>query len=251
MSSITIGLIVFACVFGGSLLGMALRAVVPEHHLDKDSKDVVKLGMGLVGTMAALVLALLLASAKESYDAQSTELTQASASIVVLDRMLAHYGPETAEAREMLRGAVARALDRMWPKDHGGPSQAEPASSVNERLYEAIQGLSPKDDTQRLLKSQALEMAMGLAQTRWLMYEQQTASVSNALVIVMIFWLTIVFVSWGLFAPSNGTVIATFLVAALSVSGAIFLILEMYDPYGGLIRMSSAPLQAALAHLGQ
>jgi hypothetical protein len=146
---------------------------------------------------------------------------------------------------------VARALDRVWPQNHQKPASLEPPSSVNERLYEAIQALSPKDDSQRLLKSQALEMAMSFGQTRWLMYEQQTASVSNALVIVMIFWLTIVFVSWGLFAPANGTVIATFFVAALSVSGAIFLILEMYDPYGGLIRMSSAPLQAALAHLGQ
>src|SRR5271169_3633766 len=117
MSSITIGLIVFACVFGGSLLGMVLRRVVPQHHLDKDSKDVVKLGMGLVGTMAALVLGLLLASAKASYDAQSAELTQVSANIVLFDRVLALYGPETAQARQTLRGAVTRGLDRMWPQD--------------------------------------------------------------------------------------------------------------------------------------
>src|ERR1022692_4131475 len=133
MSSTAIGLIVFSCVFGGSLIGIVLRAVVPRHHLDEDSKDVVKLGMGLVGTMAALVLALLLASAKESYDAQSTELTQVSASIVVFDRVLAHYGSETSEAREMLRGAVARALERMWPQNHRQPAGLEPASSVNER----------------------------------------------------------------------------------------------------------------------
>lgn len=251
MSSISMGLTVFGCVFGGSLLGMFLRAVVPRHHLDEESKDVVKLGMALVGTMAALVLGLLLASAKGSYDAQSAELTQVSATVVLLDRVLAHYGPETAEAREMLREAVARALDRIHPQNHRHSAVLEPASSANEPLYEKLQALSPKADSQRLLQSQALEMVTRLGQTRWLMYEQQTAPVSNALVIVMIFWLTIVFISWGLFAPPNVTVIATFLVAALSVSGAIFLILEMYSPYQGLIRISSAPLQAALAHLGQ
>lgn len=140
------GLIVFGCVFGGALLGMVLRRIVPRHHLDEESKDVVKLGMGLVGTMAALVLGLLLASAKGSYDAQNAELTQVSANIVLLDRVLAHYGPETAEARQMLRGAVARGLDRMWPQDRGPVTKMDPASSDNEPLYEKIQALSPKDD---------------------------------------------------------------------------------------------------------
>jgi hypothetical protein len=245
------GLTVFGCVFGGSLLGMFLRNVVPHHHLDEESKDVVKLGMGLVGTMAALVLGLLLASAKGSYDAQSAELTQVSANIVVFDRVLALYGPETAQARQTLRGAVARGLDRMWPQDRRQITNMDPASSVNELLYDEIQALSPKDDVQRSLKSQALQLGMSFGLTRWLMYEQHTASVPSSLVIIMIFWLTIVFISWGLFAPSNGTVVATFFVAALSVSGAIYLILEMYNPYGGLIRISSAPLRAALAHLGQ
>lgn len=251
MSSFATGLIVLVCVFGGGLLGIVLRTIMPRNHLDAESKDVVKLGMGLVGTMAALILGLLVASAKGSYDAQDTELRQVSANIVMLDRTLALYGPETKEVREMLRGAVAHALDRMWSQGRRGPSQVDPGSSVNEFIYGKIQELSPKDEAQRSLKSASLGIAMGLGQTRWLMYEQQATSVSKPLVIVMIFWLTIVFVSWGLFAPSNGTVIATFFVAALAVSGAVFLILEMYTPYGGLIRISSAPLRAAFAHLGQ
>src|SRR4030095_6662186 len=114
MSSITISLIVFACIFGGALLGILLHAVLPQHHLSNESKDIVKLGMGLVGTMAALVLGLLVASAKGSYDTQSAELTQMSANIALLDRVLALYGPETKETRALLRGAVARVLDQMW-----------------------------------------------------------------------------------------------------------------------------------------
>src|SRR5258706_2839022 len=103
MSSITASLIVFACVFGGALVGVFLRSALPQQHLSAESKDIVRLGMGLVGTMAALVLGLLVASAKGSYDAQSSELTQMSANIVLLDRILAHYGPEAKQTRDMLR----------------------------------------------------------------------------------------------------------------------------------------------------
>jgi hypothetical protein len=247
MSATTISLIVFACVFGGALLGILLHSVLPQQHLSNESKDIVKLGMGLVGTMAALVLGLLVASAKGSYDAQSAELTQMSANIALLDRALALYGPETKEARNLLRGAVARVLDQMW----SSASLSVPTAAGGEILYEKIQGLSPKNDTQRSLQGQALSMAVDLGKTRWLMYEQATTSVSMPLVIVLVCWLTAIFISFGLFAPFNATVVASLLVSALSVSGAIFLILEMYTPYAGLVQISDAPLRAALAHLGQ
>jgi hypothetical protein len=126
MSSITISLIVFACIFGGALLGILLHTSLPQHHLAADSKDIVKLGMGLVGTMSALVLGLLVASAKGSYDAQSTELTQLAANIALLDRGLALYGPETKEERALLRGAVVRILDQMWAKDGASSSPVAP-----------------------------------------------------------------------------------------------------------------------------
>ena len=250
MRSIAISLIVFACVFGGAATGMLLRAFLPKDHLDADSKEVVKVGMGLVATMAALVLGLLVASAKSSYDAQSTELTEMSSKVVVLDRILAHYGPETGEVREVLRGTVARVLDGMWSKDRSGLSRLEPSTN-GEVLYDKIQGLSPKDDKQRANQAQALGFAVGLGQTRWLMYEQKASSVSLPLLVILVLWLSVIFISFGLFAPPNATVVVSLLAAALSVSGAIFLIMEMYAPYAGLIQISSAPLRAALAHLGQ
>ena len=251
MSSITISLIVFACIFGGALLGIFLHKSLPQHHLAADSKDIVKLGMGLVGTMSALVLGLLVASAKGSYDAQSAELTQMSANFALLDRGLALYGPETKDTRALLRGAVSRILDQMWSKDGTSASAEAPTSAGGEILYEKIQALAPKNDAQRSLQSQALSIMVDIGKTRWLMYAQQATSVSMPLLVVLVLWLAAIFISFGLFAPFNGTVVASLFVSALSVSGAIFLILEMYTPYAGVIQLSSAPLRAALAHLGQ
>jgi hypothetical protein len=127
----------------------------------------------------------------------------------------------------------------------------DPAARSSEALYETVQALSPKDESQRLIQSQALSLELSVGQIRWLMVEQATTPIPKALVAVMIFWLTVIFLSWGIFAPRNGTVVATLFVTALSVSSAIFMILEMYTPYTGLIHISSAPLRTALAHLGQ
>jgi hypothetical protein len=250
MSSIAISSITFAFICGGALLGMSLRAALPDRHLNSDSKETVKVGMGLVATMAALVLGLLTASAKSSYDTQISELADVSSKLVLLDRTLAHYGPESKEAREQLRNSVVRALDRMWTRDRPGSSQLEPTTAA-EDLYDKIQALSPQDEAQRSIKSQASSIVISLGQTRWLMYEQGSNSVSVPLLIALVFWLTTLFISFGLFAPRNATVVATLLISAASVSGAILLILEMYTPNAGLIRISDTPLRTALAHLGQ
>ena len=247
MSSIAISLTALAVVFGGALVGMLLRGSLPQNHISTDSKETVKLGMGLVSTMSALVLGLLVSSAKSFYDTQSAELNQMSADVVALDRLLAHYGPEAKEAREELRETVVMQLERIWPQK--GTRSGAPGTS--ETLIDKIQGLSPRDDRQRSLQAQALNMAISVGRVRWLMYEQGNASVSKPLLVIMVFWLTVVFISFGLFAPHNATTIASLFAAGLSVSGAIFLILEMYAPYGGLIQISSAPFRSALAHLGQ
>jgi hypothetical protein len=251
MSYIAVSSITFCLIFGAGLLGMLLRRVLPEDHLSDNSKDVVKLGMGLVGTMTALVLGLLIASAQEAYDAQSTALLQMSAKVISLDRTLARYGPETKEPREVLHSEVVHIIGRLWPKQMSQMAQLAPTSMLSGALYDAIGGLAPKEDRQRLLRSEGLTLAAEIGQARWLMFEQGTTMVSKPLVIVVVFWLTFIFLSWGLFAPVNGTVITTFFVAAVSVSAALFLIQEMYMPYAGIIRISSVPLRAALSQLGQ
>ena len=250
MNSIAVSLIVFACVFGGAGCGILLSRVLPRDHLSTDSRAIVTMSMGLVSTMAALVLGLLVSSAKSFYDAQSAELTQMSARVILLDRILAHYGTETKEVRDLLRRAIADSIDRIWPEERT-PSKLGVPPTGSEALIDKIQELSPKDDRQRALQAQALSAAAGLIQTRWLMYEQGTNSVSVPMLVILIFWLAALFTSFGLFAPRNATVLSALLVAGGAVSGAIFLILEMYAPFGGLIKLPSTPLRAALTQLGQ
>src|SRR5262245_24702255 len=248
MSSASTSLIALACVFSGALFGLLLRAVLPAHHLSSETKDIVKLGMGLVGTMSALVLGLLVAAAKSSYDTQTAELTQWSANVALLDRGLALYGPETKETRALLRDGVGGFHNPMWSKD--GAARLAPRSG-GEILYEKLHALSPKNDTQRSLQSQALSLMIDMGRTRALMYEQATSAASLPLLVVLVVWLTVIFISFGLFAPFNATVVSSLFVSALSVSGAIFLILEMYTPYSGFVQISDAPLRAALASLGR
>ncbi len=251
MISIIISLIAFACVAGGTLLGLVLGAVLPPQHLSSESKDTVKLGMGLIGTMTAILLGLLIASAKSFFDTQNTELTELSANVILLDRILANYGPETKEARDLLQNAVSRVLDTMLGKGGSQNSGTVAAAGGTEVLYEKIQGLSPQNDAQRFLQNQAISVAVDLAKKRWLMAQQATTSVPPPLLVVLVFWLALTFCSFGLLAPRTPVVLATLCLCALSVSAAIFLVLDMYIPFRGVVRVSTAPLQTALAHLGK
>jgi len=251
MSSTIEGLIVFACLFGAGLLGVCIRAALPEHHLTTETKDAVRIGMGLVATMAALVLGLLVASTKGAYDTQKGEVSQMAAKIVFLDRVLANYGSETAKTRELLRGSVESAIDRMWPdKKSSQTAQLDPSVTSGEAFFNSIQNLSPQNDVQRNLKSQAVQIATDLGQMRWLLFEQTETSISVAMLIVLISWLAIIFMSAGLFGPPNATVIIALMLAALSVSGAIFLILELDMPFDGVIQISQRSMRNALIHLG-
>lgn len=251
MTSLTISLIVFGCVFGGALVGMFLRSRLPEHHLSPESKDVVKVGAGLIATMSALVLGLMVASAKSSYDAQKSLFSQMSVKIILLDRGLAKYGPPAKETRELLRGTVTRMLAQIWPEDKAGPAQLDPRAARAEALYDKIQDLAPKTETQRSLQNSLLNIAIDIGQMRWSLFQQSGSSVATAFLVVVVFWLSVIFASFGLFAPANATAIVTLLLCALSVAGALFLILELDHPFDGLIQISSTPLRNALEQLGQ
>jgi hypothetical protein len=250
MNPIATSVIVFACIFGGAVLGMFLRGVLPAHHFDDDTKDIIKLGMGLIATMTALILGLLIASAKGSYDTQKAEVAELSAKVIFLDRVLARYGPETKELRNLLRSTMEREVDRVWPNDRARAPKFEPEGSAT-LPYDKIQELSPKDDAQRSLKALALSILTEIQQTRWLMFAQRGSSFPMLFLVVVVSWLTLIFISFGLYAPRNATVIATLFVCALSVTGAILMILELNTPFEGLIQISPAQLRDTLSVLGR
>jgi hypothetical protein len=225
---------------------------MPEHHLSDASKDVIKLGMGLIGTIAALVLGLVIATAKGSYDTQDAAVKHSAAKLMLLDRVLADYGPETKETRALIKNALARRIDQIWPQERsqssGLDTQSElPATDIGEK----IQQLVPQNEVQRGLQARAIQIGGEIMETRWFVLGNAGSSIPLPFLIVVIFWLTIIFGSFGLLAPRNTTVITVLLVCALSVAGAIFLIMEMDQPFTGLMRISSAPLRYALSHLCQ
>jgi hypothetical protein len=251
MSPIALSCVAFVCILCGAFLGMSLRKMLPGHHLSPDAKDVVRLGTGLVGTIAALVLGLLIASAKNSFDTQSTQIKQMTANIILLDRLLAQYGPETSTARDLLRSSVDIMVDRIWHEDSSGLTKAGPfeASTAGEAFYVKLQELSPQNDAQRSLQTRAIQISTDLAQTRLLLFAQTDNSIPMPFLVVLIFWITIIFASFSLFAERNPIVIGSLFIFALSAAGAIFLVLEMGQPFSGLMQISNAPLRSALAPL--
>jgi hypothetical protein len=209
--------------------------------------------MAMIATLAALVVGLLIASAKSSFDTKDGELRRVAANAIVLDRTMAEYGPETREARDLLRQIVLMKLHEVWPEGDAKDvrpetiSQGHGAESIQRKLLD----LTPKSDAQRWLKSTALQISGEIVLMRSLIAEQTGSSIQWPFLTILVFWLSVIFASFGLFAPRNGSVVAALLVCALSVAGSIYLIVEMDQRYSGLIKLSSAPLVSVLDQIGQ
>ena len=248
MMDLIVGLISVACISTGLLVGVLLQNFLPRHHLDAASKDTVKIGAGMLGTLTALVLGLLVSSSKSSFDAINTAIASAGAKMIMFDRILANYGPETNDVRHQLRQSVASTIDRVWSSKKTGPGGLRAAESGTgvDTIQTKLNELIPKNKTQEQLLAQAHQLANDVAQTRLLAIEQQQNSLPAIFLILLIFWLVVLFFSFGLFAPRNATVLAVLIFCALSVSSAIFLVLEMNRPLDGVIKASNAPLRKAL-----
>ena len=253
MNSLTIGFISAGCIFGGVLLGMLLQRVLPERHLDIASKDTVKLGAGMLATLTALVLGLLVSSAKSSFDAMNAGIAQTGAKVLLVDHILADYGPETNEVREQLRDTVASVIEKVWPETKSGSGGLRAMESVDaaKTLQAKLRELTPKNDLQKSLLAQVSQISTDVLQTRLLLMEGQQNTLPSPFLVLLIFWLTGLFISFGLFAPPNGLVLTVLLICALSVSSAIFLVLEMNRPLDGFIKASNAPLRKAVELIGK
>jgi hypothetical protein len=250
MSETVLGLTTLACVLGGILMGVLLRNALPDHHLSGDTKDVVRLGTGLIGTLAALVLGLLIGNAKSSYDTQTAQVKQFTANIVLLDYLLAEYGDDARPLRELMRHGIGATVDRIWRQRGSRPAAPFEATQEGEALFLGVQRLSPKNDMQRSLHARAVQTVGDLAQTRLALFTQQSDPIPIPFLAVLLFWLTCIFMSFSLFAQPSPMVIGALVLFALSATGAIYLVSELGDPFSGIMQISSGPLRNALRPLG-
>jgi hypothetical protein len=251
MNDLLISLLVFALIFGGALIGVVVRPLLSEEHLRPDSKDVVKMTTGLIGTLAALVLGLLIASAKSSFDQKTTQVRQMTATIILLDDLLMQYGPEATHLRNLLRQSIQPLANRIWHEEQvptGRPVRFE--SSAESLAFEnELERLSPANATQRSLQSRAIQAFTEAAQIRLQLFAQTGGSIPVPFLVILVFWLCAIFLSFTLFARTNLIVMAALFVGALSFACAIFLVLELDDPFTGLMGISSIILRSALLPL--
>jgi hypothetical protein len=253
MTSIDWGLVSAACITSGAVIGLQVGAMLPKHHVSSDSKDTLKITSGMIATLVALVLGLLVASAKNSFDTVNAESVASGSKMIFLDHLLARYGPEAQPAREALRNSLAAGIQRMWPEESQGMSGTEALEKGHgsEQVQDILDGLTPTTDVQRQILAQARQVNSDLQLSRWLAIEQQQTTLPTTFLIVLLCWLTMLFISIGLFAPRNITIFMALLFCAISFSTAIFLIVELSRPLDGIMKISSAPMRKVLEHLGK
>lgn len=256
MSPLGISFIVFACILAGMFLGRVLRDFLPEDQVTGDSKDAIKLGVGLIGTLTAMVLGLMVASAKGTYDGQRNGLAQLSTNVILLDRVLAHYGSDAKNVRTELKNAISDLVKQAWGGEASLTSLMEAKGERGmedryEALFEKIQDLPGRNENQRALKTQALKIATDIGQTRWQMFSQKDGSIPTPFVVVLVCWLTLILAWFSLLAPRNTASLVTLLMCVVAVSSAVYLIMELDQPFQGVFQISSGPLQNALAQLGR
>jgi hypothetical protein len=250
VTSTTASLISFGCIFGGSLAGIVLRSALPERYFTDEEKDVLRLGLGLITTLSALVLGLLISTAKSSYDAKRSQVTQLATNVILVDRSLELYGSETKNVRHALRDQVAALITQI---DSPTPSTPKLLSSSEDDLrdfYQMVRRLSPRDDSQRSLKAEVLRISLEFGKIRASALAREISSIPIPLLVVLVFWLTALFAGFGLFASRKLIVVAALCVCALTVSTAIFLILDMDQPLTGFMKLSDEPLRNAIAVIG-
>jgi hypothetical protein len=251
LSSLVISLIVFACVLGGSLAGGYARSRLPKHHLEGDTRDIVKAGLGLLATLAALVLGLIVASAKNSFDTKTEEVQNAAVKLMHIDRSLRQLGSPGDVARRQLAELVKIRVNRVWSM---GDSAGAALATINskptlEDLQATLRTIPTTDPNQRAAANKALQATEDLAQVRALVIAQSGSAIITPLLVLLVFWFSVISAGLNLFAARNATTLAFNILCALSIAGAIFLVLEMDQAFGGLISVSDAPVRAAVRAL--
>ena len=249
MTSITVGIAAFVAIFGGVLFGIAAARLLPEPHLNTETRNAVTISMAVVGTLSALVIGLLISTASTSFSARTNAISNLAVDIVRLDRSLARYGPDADGIRHALHAYAKAKVDEL-AAGVGGDEMGMRTLAMLETISDQILDLRPADDRMRHIQEQSLEFLNNIATARWLLIENDKSAVPGPFLVLLIFWLSILFASFGLFAPRNATALAALLLCSLAVAGGIFMILELAAPTEGVIRPSLESIRAAIDQLG-
>jgi hypothetical protein len=242
--------IVAACLLAAVCMGMWLGHLIPVDQLSPETKDIVRLTTNLVATMSALLLGLLVNSSKASYDTTRTRVMQKASKYALLDRVLEICGPQAAEVRDDLHALIEAETRRLWPDDAHVTAPTKSQHQMGNAFYLSILRLEARDDIERALKAQAVNLAVDLGQLLSLM-DAESTSISKPMLTVVVLWLVQIFLGFSVIAPPTATAIFALIVSALCAAGAIFLILELDEPFGGLIRIPSEPMRNLLRQFGK
>lgn len=252
MNPALVSLIVFIVVLAAGVIGASLRSVLPVSHVGSDTWPVAALGIGFISTMNAIVLGLLVASAKSSYDATAQDLQEAAAKVILLDRTLRQYGPETQPVRASLRDIVREHSNLSELRNETASAGGLAAEYGYEQVEQSVRALSPANSTQRALQTRAVQIIDEVAEKRWLFVAQRaTAGVPPLLLGTLVAWLAVIAGCTGLFAPRHATMFFVALLCALAISGTIFLLMSMYSPFSGPLQLSTTTMSRALQLLEQ
>jgi len=246
----TASLVCLAIIVGGAF-GAALRHVLPAEHMSEQSRNIVNVAIGLIATLSAIVLGLLVASAKTAFDTRNDEIKQSAARLVVLDRTLRQYGAETNDVRKLLQDLTQRRIDHTWNKEQprNNVEIVRDDASSGEIIRNRLWQLTPATEAQRWLHARALTLTAEIEQGRWLLVEGDQSSIPRPFLVILASWIAVIFAGLGLFSPRNPTVYAVLLICAVSVSTAVLMILEMDQPFEGFLQAPSTPLVSAVEEM--
>ena len=253
MSEWQVALLVFTAQLAGWACGRFVRRRLPPEHLSSTTRDSVVILAGMVATLSALVLGLLISSARTSFESDRASVVEIAADILVIDRALAQYGDQAKPARDALRGFLERAIEGMTLYEHRIDAEAvtqEPMPHMAQ-LQASLLALAPTTEAQRWLRARALTVSGELERARVLFAERGTGSIAPAFLFVLTAWLAMLYLALSLFAPSNATATLTAFGSAFAFAAGIFLILELDTSFRGVIRLSHDPLVKTLELLGR
>jgi len=245
-----IGCIVFLILLAGAFAGWMTRQRLPAHQLTDDTKNLVSVSMAVVATVSALVLGLLISNANSSFSALGGEVTALSAQILRLDQMLQRYGPDTTPARETLRQYAEHKTAEMFPDDPADFRLGDPATyGLLQQVEDSMLALKPANQRDKWWLDQAMTLAAKIGDTRWLLTQQLGQGTPKPFLALLVFWLTLLFASFGLFAPRNFISGVTLTLCALAVAGAVGMILELEKGFGEVVHISPQPMRQAVKAL--